>query len=143
MAERIPARLNGPRDADAARTGRQFGLTVGAAFATFAAVALWRGRTQTSTVLGVVGGILILAALTLPRRLVPVERAWMKMAHAISKVTTPIFMGVIYFLVFTPVAIVRRAAGRNALVRARSGSGSGFWIARPKGGQRSDLHRQF
>ena len=50
----------------------------------------------------------------------PVERAWMGLAHAISKVTTPIVMGVMYLLVLTPVGLLRRRFGGNPLVHAPS-----------------------
>ena len=40
----------------------------------------------------------------------------MGLAHAISKVTTPIFMGVVYFVVITPIGFIRRRAfGSNPL----------------------------
>ena len=58
----------------------------------------------------------------------------MGLAHVISKVTTPIVMGVMYFLVLTPVGLLRRAFGRNPMVasqRARS-----YWQS-PAGGPRA------
>ena len=51
----------------------------------------------------------------------------MGLAHAISKVTTPIFMGVVYFLVITPVGFVRCAVGGNPLRAHRGASG---WVDR-------------
>src|SRR5258707_6130820 len=48
--------------------------------------------TRAEVVLGV-GGTLVIAALLVPTWLGPIERAWMGLAHLISKVTTPIFMG--------------------------------------------------
>ena len=104
MAERIPAGLT-------AAEGRKFGLTVGLAFVALGGVALWRGRHLTSTVLLTLGGLLVGAALVVPTMLGPVERAWMALAHMISRVTTPIFMAVVYFIVITPVGYVRRLAG--------------------------------
>lgn len=104
MATGVPTRLT-------AAEGRKFGLTVGLAFLALGGVALWRGRHRTSTVLLALGGILVLAALVVPTALGPVERAWMALAHLISKVTTPIFMGVVYFVVITPVGYLRRLSG--------------------------------
>jgi hypothetical protein len=40
----------------------------------------------------------------------------MKLAHALSKVTTPIFMGIVYFVVLTPIGFIRRSFGGNPLV---------------------------
>jgi hypothetical protein len=97
--------------ATAAAAGRKFGLTVGLAFIALGLVARWRGKVLTSTVLLALGGLLVLAALAMPAQLGPVERAWMGLAHMISKVTTPIFMGVVYYVVLTPIGLIRRRAG--------------------------------
>jgi hypothetical protein len=122
--------------------GRRFGFTVGGAFLVLAAVTWWRGHAVSWMVLGSLGGLLSAAALVIPTRLGPVERAWMKLAHLISKVTTPIFMGVVYFLVLTPTGLIMRALGRNPLVHgADAGS---YWKARPEGARRSaSMERQF
>ena len=71
----------------------------------------------------------------------PVERAWMKLAHLISKVTTPIVMGVMYLLVLTPVGLLRRSLGGNPMVHdPQSGS---YWKSRPEGKRAGNLTRQF
>jgi hypothetical protein len=78
--------------------------------------------------LGGLGGILIIAGLLVPTILGPVNRAWMGLAHLLSKVTTPIFMGVVYFLVITPISLVMRLAGKNPLMHPEHGGG--FWFER-------------
>lgn len=137
MAHSVPARLSQTYTASA---GRKFGLTVGIAFGVIAAVAWWRGHAIVASVLGFMGGVLILAALVIPGSLGPVDRSWMKLALLISKVTTPVFMGVIYFVVLTPVGVVRRIFGANALVH-RDGA-RGVWFDRT-GTARSSLERLF
>jgi hypothetical protein len=89
---------------------------------------------------GALGIMLLLGGLLVPGSLGPVYRAWMGLALAISKVTTPIFLGLVYFLVFMPVGMLRRALGHRALERtAVAGS---FWLPREEP-RRSDLKRQF
>jgi len=124
-----------------AAQGRRFGLTVGTAFLVFAAIAWWRGSSTSTTVFSVLGGFLAAAGLVIPTYLGPVERAWMKLAHLISKVTTPIVMGVMYLLVLTPVGILRRTFGGNPMVHAAEGSS--YWKARPEGRRSGNLQRQF
>lgn len=92
-------------------------------------------------VFATIGGLLLLMALVAPTALGPVERAWMALAHAISKVTTPIFMGVVYFIVLTPIGILRRAFAGSALVNKPQPPG-GFWVSRGES-SRSALDRQF
>ena len=113
MAHGVPARLT-------AAEGRKFGFTVGFAFLALGGIAMWRGKQRTSTVLLALGGVLVVAALVAPTLLGPVERAWMGFAHLISKVTTPIFMGVVYFVVITPIGFLRRLGGSPLGAQAAS-----------------------
>jgi saxitoxin biosynthesis operon SxtJ-like protein len=130
----VPARLS-PAE------GRKFGLVVGGAFLLFGGISHWRGHTVAPLVLWSLGGVLVLGGLLIPGMLGPVHRAWMGFAHALSKITTPIFMGLVYFVVLAPVGLVRRLFGHNSLVRPE---GSTFWAARAEGSdRRSDLQRQF
>ena len=76
----------------------------------------------------------------MPGKLGPVYRAWMAFGHAISKVTSPVVMGAAYFLVLTPIGLLMRACGYNA-IRHREKDG-GFWVSAPSGG-RSNLETQF
>jgi len=140
MAERVPARLT-------AAAGRKFGFTVGGAFM-FLALLLhfWRHATVVPRVFGIIAALLLAGALLIPAHLGPVERAWMKLGLLISKVTTPIFMGIVYFVVITPTGVVRRLLGKNALVRGANTENmapGGYWIARQPGKTRGDMSRQF
>ena len=63
-------------------------------------------------------------------------------AHAISRVTTPIVMAVIYFAVLTPVGLLRRTIGSNPLTNVELDST--FWQHRPPNARRSaSMERQF
>lgn len=133
MAASGPARLS-------AAEGRKFALTLAAAFAVFGGISWWRGHQWAPLVLGGLAGVFLLGGVLVPTRLGPVQRGWMAMAHAISRVTTPIFMGVVYFLVITPVGLLRRMSGANSL-RTAQGKPSG-WVDR-RVNPRGDLTRQF
>ena len=134
MERGIPARLT-PRE------GRAFAFPVGIAFGVLAGITWWRDHLLLTQVLGGLSGLLLVAGALVPTLLGPVQRAWMGLAHAISKVTTPIFMGIVYFVVLTPIGIVRRVVGRNPVVNpAIDGS---YWHSRPEGKRRGNLHRQF
>ena len=135
MARRIPTGLE-------AKEGRKFGLTVGTAFLVLGGIALWRGRVLPTQILWGLGGLLILGAALLPAKLKPVERAWMAMALQISKVMTPIVMGIVYFLVLTPIALVMRSTRGNPLVHRTDATG--YWFTKGEGQDaKSDMRRQF
>ena len=135
----MTAHRSGPMTREA---GRKFGATVGIAFLVIAAITWWRDHPTATMVLGTLGSVLLLAGLLIPTRLGPVERAWMGLAHAMSKVTTPIVMGIMYGLVISPAGVLRRWIGRNPLVHAPEDQS--FWRERPEGARRTgSMRRQF
>jgi hypothetical protein len=135
LATRIPARLS-------AAEGRRFGLTVGMAFAVLGGLAWWRGHVLVAGVALGLGLALVIAALVVPSRLGPIYRAWMGLAAVMSKITTPVFMGVVYFAVVTPTGLLRRLAGKNAL--RRQPVGNTFWVSRATDAhRRAGMERQF
>lgn len=122
--------------------GRRFGLTVGAAFLALGSVLWWRGHAYPAAAAGLLGAALSVAGLIAPGRLGPTYRAWMSLAAALSKITTPAFMAVIYFGVVTPIGFVVRRLRGNPLVRPRPRSS--FWVPREVDARRrSDMERQF
>jgi hypothetical protein len=121
--------------------GRRFACAVGGAFMAIAALMWWRGRPGAATTLAALGITLALAGLAIPTRLGPIEQGWMALARIISTVTTPIVMGIMYFLVITPIGILRRLLGGNPLVHAPTGQS--FWKPRPPGRRQSSMRRQF
>ena len=132
MAERVPARLS-------AAEGRKFGLTVGLAFAVLTGITWWRDHPLLMQIFGGLAGALILAGLLVPGSLGPVQRGWMAFAHLISKVTTPIFLAIVYFLVIAPIGLLMRLFGKNPL-RHPPEQGS-FWLSRSTG--RGTMSNQF
>jgi hypothetical protein len=135
MATGVPARLT-------AAEGRKFGLTVGLAFTAIGLLLYWRGKTTKAAVVLSLGGLLIAAALVVPQQLGPVERAWMALAHAISKVTTPIFMAVVFFLVMTPIGWNRRMMG-SPIIPARVRGASRWEPHTPAADPGERMERQF
>jgi hypothetical protein len=125
-----------------AAEGRKFGLQVGGAFLVLAAITYWRERPTVATVLGALGGVLVLAGLVIPGKLGPVFRAWMGLAHLMSKVTTPIFLAVVFFVVLAPVGMLMRLFGRRTL--ERPATAPSWWITRSaEDRRRLDMERQF
>lgn len=124
-----------------ASDGRRFAFPVGTAFFVLSAVLWWRERPTAMWVMVGLGAALYVTGALAPARLGPVYRAWMGMAHIISKVTTPVFMAVVYFLVLTPTGAVMRLVGRRSIEHQPTDE-DGFWSRVPEG-HHGDLTRQF
>ena len=121
--------------------GRKFGLLVGGAFLLLGALLWRRGHGTAATVVLVLGAGLISAGLTIPARLGPIYRGWMALALMISKVTTPLLMGAIFFLVLTPAGLLARLLGHRPLSRPRDAAT--FWQSRGVGKTRGEMNHQF
>jgi hypothetical protein len=139
LAHRVPAGLT-PAE------GRKFGLTLAIAFGVLAGISAWRGHGIAPYVLGSLAAAFGLAGLLIPGRLGPVFRGWMRFGLLLSKVTTPILLGVVYFLVITPIGFLLRLLGKNPLRHRLGGEGEGsYWVRRsPDGsGGAERMRRQF
>ncbi|MEX2188931.1 MAG: hypothetical protein WD875_19135 [Pirellulales bacterium] len=80
--------------------------------------------------LAALGGVLVALSFVAPRALRPVFVAASLLTLPIGLVVGEILLAVIYFLVFTPVALLFRLIGRDALDRKFDRSAASYW--RPK-----------
>lgn len=65
----------------------------------------------------ILAAVLIVLGLVVPMALQPVYRTWMRFGLLISKVTTPIIMGLVFFLVVTPTGLIRRLFAEDPMSR--------------------------
>jgi hypothetical protein len=54
---------------------------------------------------------------THPASLSTVYRLWMKFGLVLNRITTPLVLAMVFFLVFTPIALFMRIIGRNTMAR--------------------------
>ena len=114
------------------RAEREFGLIVGGVFTLLGAWWIYRAKfLNPAYVLTILGLTLILFGLVLPRVLVGPRKAWMKLAEAMAFVSSRIILALIYFLVLTPIGLVKRAMGWDPLHR-RAASRDSYWLEYPK-----------
>lgn len=93
---------------------------------------------------------LILAAavlgvtLTIPRMLVPLFRLWMWIGYCLHKITNPILLGLIFYVVVVPTGLLMRALGRRPLRLEMESSAKSYWMNRdPPGPQMQMMKKQF
>ncbi len=78
-------------------------------------------------------GVFLLCALLIPRSF---GAFWMRLGGILGFINTRIILAVVYYVMFTPAAIVMRVIGRDPLRRSKA-DGT-YWIARAQ--QRSHEH---
>ncbi len=122
---------------------RSFGFTFTVVFALLGGWLWWKKSRWGIPFLGASAGFALLAAL-LPRVLHPLNVVWMYFGALLNMIVSPIIMGVIYFVVFTPVALFFRITKRDALNRKFDGALPSYWLERkPPGPDGATLPRQF
>ena len=124
-------------------SNRKFGLFFTAVFAVLGAI-YYEGLSfgPGMTFLGF--ALLFLAATVfVPGILKPLNILWMRLGMAMGMIVNPVVMGLIFFCLITPVAIVTRLFGRDEL-RLKAVSGESCWIRRDKAfNTNTDFRRQF
>ena len=97
---------------------RQFGLVTGGIVASLFGLFLpWLFERPWPLWPWVVFAILAVWSLTGPGSLRPVYRAWMRFGLLMSRVTTPVILGIVYFMVIAPAGFLMRIAGKDPMGR--------------------------
>ena len=65
----------------------------------------------------IVAAVFAGSALILPQILKPVFIAWMKIGHVLGWINTRIILGVVFFIIFAPVALLMRLFGNDPMHR--------------------------
>ena len=69
-------------------------------------------------------------ALTFPSLLAVPNRLWTKLGLAIGAVVAPVVMGLVFFLVVTPLGLIGRVAGKQFLQLRRNDKAGSYWVPR-------------
>jgi|TARA_B100000780_G_scaffold208337_1_gene148514 hypothetical protein len=72
--------------------------------------------------------------------LTPLNKIWFKFGILLGNFISPIVMGIVFFAVVTPTALLMRIFGKNLLGLKRNNKAS-YWIERPK--IKSKMKNQF
>ena len=81
--------------------------------------------------------------LSMPIALRPLNKAWYKLGLLMGRVVSPIVLGILFFILITPIAMVMRLAGRDPL-KLRKQNVQSHWIDRtPPGPESTSFKDQF
>jgi hypothetical protein len=109
------------------RAEREFGLIVGGVLLLLSGWWLYRGKFPTlSPVTLPIGGLLVLLGLIFPAALVWPNKAWMALAEVLSFVTTRIILAFVFFVIVTPIGVIKRLFGWDPLHR-RAAKSDSYW----------------
>ena len=65
----------------------------------------------------IVSGVFAATALVLPAALRPVYKIWMKIGHVLGWINTRLILGLVFFVMFAPIALLFKIFGRDSMER--------------------------
>jgi predicted membrane metal-binding protein len=126
-----------------ASSDRSFGLVFAGVFLIVACWPLFhRGSPRWWAF--VVAALFAILALWKPALLAVPNRLWTKLGLLLSKVVSPIAMGVLFYCVITPIGALMRLTGKDPLRLRRDAAANSYWIPRkPPGPPPDSMTNQF
>jgi len=120
-------------------SNRSFGIVF---FVVFLVIALYpitnNGEVKIWSV--IISLIFLLLGLLNSKFLTPLNKIWFKFGIFLGKIISPLIMGIIFFLVVTPIGILMRLLGKD-LLNLKYGKNKSYWI--DKTGPKSKMKNQF
>ena len=88
----------------------------------------------------IVSTIFLFLGLINSKILTPLNKIWFKFGLILGKIVSPVIMGIIFFLVVTPTALIMRLVGKD-LLNLKFNKYKSYWIE--KSGTKSNMKNQF
>ena len=110
-------------------SNRNFGLVF---FIIFLIVSLWpltyEGPIRIWTV--IISLVFLILGLMNSKLLTPLNKLWFKFGMILGAIVVPVVMGVVFFLVVTPIGLVMKIMGRDLLNKKYDKKKRTYWIKR-------------
>ena len=89
---------------------------------------------------GIISFIFLVLGLLNSSILTPLNKIWFKFGIFLGKIISPLIMGIIFFLVVTPIGLIMRILGKDVL-NLKYNKNKSYWIE--KNGPKSKMKNQF
>ena len=121
-------------------SNRSFGLLF---FVVFFIISLWPLKSQGDLRLWafILSLIFLVLGVLNSKFLTSLNKLWFKFGIILGSIISPLIMGVVFFLVVTPIGIIMRFLGKDLLRNNKSKLVSTYWINRNK--QKNTMKKQF
>ena len=123
-------------------SNRKFGFFFTFAFAAAAAYFFHAESITWAYVFVTAALIFLLITLIKSDVLLPLNKLWMRFGLLLGMIVSPIVLGIIFFGLFTPIAILMRLSGRDEL-RLRFSHKVSHWITRSEPIKSESFKNQF
>ncbi len=122
---------------------RGFGMVFAVVFALIGLWPLIDGEAARVWALAA-GAVFLVLALMRPSLLAPLNRIWLGLGAVLHRIVNPLVMGLMFFAVITPTALILKLIGKDLLCRRFSPGTQSYWIPRqPPGPEPQSMRNQF
>ena len=121
-------------------SNRNFGLVF---FVVFLIVALWPLKYEEDIRLWslVLSIIFFILGIFNSKLLTPFNKLWFKFGIFLGIIVSPIVMGIVYFIIVTPIGVFMRLLGKDLLKTNKIKNASTYWVQRDK--KHGTMKKQF
>ena len=121
---------------------RKFGAAMIVGFGIIGSVFLWRQHPTVAIGCYAFGGVTGAIGLTGARVALPFYWAWMSIAFVMGNIISRVLLAIVYYGLFTPMGLLRRAIGRDPLLLKRTERDS-YWLDTMASEDTNDYKKQF
>ena len=121
---------------------RKFGFFFTFVFALLAAYFYYSASVSWAYIFIGVASIFLLVTMIKSDALLPLNKLWMRFGLLLGMIISPIVLGIIFFGLFTPIAMLMRVSGRDEL-RLKLSYKESHWIKRREPIKSESFKNQF
>jgi hypothetical protein len=118
-------------------SNKKFGLFFSGIFVLIAAYAYLKFRIEFAVFALITSTLFAIAAFLTPQILTPLNSLWSSLGWQLGKIVSPIVLGLIFFVLITPVSLVTRLFGRDEL-KIKKRTVESYWVDRSAPGPTSE-----
>lgn len=123
-------------------SNRKFGSFFTFVFAVATAYSVYVASIGLAYTFSAAASIFLLITLTKSDALLPLNKLWMRFGFLLGMIVSPVVLGIIFFGLFTPVALLMRLSGRDEL-RLKFTQKASHWISRNEPIKSESFKNQF
>jgi hypothetical protein len=124
-------------------TNRKFGIFFTAIFSALAIYFYWKGWSEIAIAVLILAILFSLLTITAPQLLTSLNRLWYQLGLLLGKIVSPIVLGIIFFMMITPISLITRLLGRDEL-KIKKRYVESYWVNRsPSGPEPESFKNQY
>jgi len=124
-------------------SNRKFGYFFTVIFSISCAYAYGNALHVTGAIMFCIAIFFLFSAILFPKLLTPINILWFRLGHLLGQITSPIILGIIFFMLITPTSLLLRMLGRDEL-KIKKISLNSYWVDRsPPGPAPNSFRNQY